>query len=217
MAIRTGKKTKQRRKTNPVANLKKYRGVTEASFTEMRDLLAYKAITKDQDHFLVLKDESDGYAELLSIRGQGVGTMSLPQQASILEGFHHFLQAALDDMKIIISPFPIDTTEQQSYWGTRYGIVANAVRRESNPRRKLQLQTQLRYIRVKQRQNLAVEKALISEEFVLILFGKRKIDLRNKREAVMAWGGKSLVMEPLSLKKKKEVLYRINNLNTSIK
>lgn len=216
MAIR-GAKTQVKKKVSPIEKLKKYRGVSEAKFAEMRDLLAYKAITKDDDHFLVLKEEADGYADLLSIRGQGVGTMSYNEQQNIIEGFHHFLSAALEDMKIIISPFPVDTSHQRRFWGQRYTTVADQLKQATNQRRRQQLQTQLRYISSRQRQNVAVEKALVSEEFILVIFGKRKIDLRNEREAVIAWGGKALVMETLPLEKKEEILTRINNLNTRVK
>jgi hypothetical protein len=79
------------------------------------------------------------------------------------------------------------------------------------------LRTQLRYIDIKQKQNVAVEKKLVSEEFILIIFGKRKQELRNLRDAVISWGGDSLILEPMDLERKEETLFRINNLNTQIK
>lgn len=215
MAIRANKSSKQKEKKNDSSN--HYRGAEDVKFTPMIELLPYKAITNDVDHFIVLKDKDDGYADMLSIRGQGVGTMSAPEQLRIIDGFHSFLQTALDSMKIIISPFPVDTSEQQRYWGHRYVKVMKQVQAASDPRRKQQLRTQLRYIRVKQRQNVDVEKKLVSEEFILVLFGKRKIDLRNLREACKSWGGKSLILEDMSKRKKEEALFRINNLNTQIK
>lgn len=194
-----------------------YRGSENVPSATMLELLAYRGFTKDADHFIVLREKADGYADLLNIRGQGVGTMSGREQQQIIDGFHHFLQTAVDDMKIIISPFPVDASKQKSYWQSRYVKVLKAVQRETDPRRRQQLRTQLRYIDIKQKQNVAVEKKLVSEEFILIIFGKRKQELRNLRDAVISWGGDSLILEPMDLERKEETLFRINNLNTQIK
>ena len=51
----------------------------------------------------------------------------------------------------------------------------------------------------------------------MIIFGKRKQELRNLRDAVISWGGDSLILEPMDLERKEETLFRINNLNTQIK
>ena len=74
----------------------------------MMNLLAYKAITDDPEHFLALKEKEDGYADLLNIRGLGVGTMAQREANIVLDDFYHFLQAALSDVKFIICPFPVD-------------------------------------------------------------------------------------------------------------
>ncbi len=132
----------------------------------------------------------------------------------VLDDFYHFLQAALSDMKFIICPFPVDTTEQKIYWGKRYNRTNIAISQETDPRRKHQLMTQLKYIHQTQRRNMLVENQLISEDFFLLLFGKTKTILRNNRNAAMNWGGSALFLEPLSKKRKEEVLTRINNLNT---
>ncbi|MGY0225732.1 hypothetical protein ACW188_00120, partial [Limosilactobacillus fermentum] len=87
---------------------------------------------------------------------------------------------------------------------------------EQNSRRRLQLQTQQRYIRDKQRTNIEVEKQLVSEEFIIVLFGKDKHTLRQNRQAAIQYGG-SLILEEISLEKKEETLFRINNLNTRVK
>ncbi len=209
--------SRKQRKQQRLEQLEHYRGSEATPSSSMLELLAYKGITKDSDHFIILREKADGYADMLSIRGQGVRTMSIREQDQIIDGFHHFLQTAIDDMKIIISPFPVDASKQKSYWQSRYIKVMNDLKRETDIRRKRQLQTQLHYIENKQWENDQVEKKLVSEEFILLIFGKRPVELRNLRDAVISWGGDALVMEPLSLERKKETLFRINNLNTKIK
>ena len=221
MAINTITKQKKihsgffshKQKENGKDPLEHYRG-EKLAYTPMMNLLAYKAITDDPEHFLALKEKEDGYADLLNIRGLGVGTMAQREANIVLDDFYHFLQAALSDMKFIICPFPVDTTEQKIYWGKRYNRTNIAISQETDPRRKHQLMTQLKYIHQTQRRNMLVENQLISEDFFLLLFGKTKTILRNNRNAAMNWGGSALFLEPLSKKRKEEVLTRINNLNT---
>jgi hypothetical protein len=194
-----------------------FRGTEDFNWLPMMDLLAYKQITNDPDHLIQLKESQDGWADLLTVRGQGVGTMSMNQQGNLIQGFYHFLQAYLEDVTFIISPFPVDTGRQQAFWGRRYERITQQIAREQNPRRRLQLQMQQRYIRDKQRTNIEVEKQLVSEEFIIVLFGKDKHTLRQNRQAAIQYGGSSLILEEISLEKKEETLFQINNLNTRVK
>lgn len=185
--------------------------------TPMLNLLAYKQLTDDPEHFIQFKSNADGYADLLTIRGQGVLSMTRDGQANLILGFKHFLQAYLDDFEFIISPFPVDTSEQQRFWAQRYIRIQEAIRKEQNPQRLQQLRAQLRYINDKQNTNILVERQLVSEEFLLLLYGKTKMNLRQNRQTAINFGGKALVIEPMSRKKKEETLFRINNLNTRVR
>lgn len=51
----------------------------------------------------------------------------------------------------------------------------------------------------------------------MVLFGKTKQQVRERRETAINSGGVALIMSPLTLEKKKEILFRINNLNTEVK
>lgn len=206
----------QQRKEEQIEALKHFSGSQKGPEASMIDLLAYKSITKDNDHFIVLKEVADGYADLLSIRGQGVFSLSGQEQARIINGYHVFLQRMLDDFKIIISPFPADTLKQQRYWAKQWQMVNKQISQETNPRRRNQLLTRRRYIEVKQQQNTDVNRKLVSKEYVLVLFGKSKQNLRDLREMAIGWGGQALNLEVLSLAKKEELLRRINNLNTQL-
>ena len=109
MAINTITKQKKihsglfsrKQKENGKDPLEHYRS-EKLAYTPMMNLLAYKAITDDPEHFLALKEKEDGYADLLNIRGLGVGTMAQREANIVLDDFYHFLQATLSDMKFII-------------------------------------------------------------------------------------------------------------------
>ena len=201
--LRGGKKTKDKAPARIAAS--------------MIDLLPYRRISNDRDALIELKSDKDGYVDLLTIRGQGVLTMTHNAQSELITGFYHFLQAYVEDFKFIISPFPVDTSEQRRYWGERYARVQNLIRQEHDPRRQAQLRAQLRYISDKQNTNMLVEKKLVSEEFVLVIFGKTKSQIRQYRQAAINFGGKALIVEEMPRRKKEETLFRINNLNTRIR
>ena len=220
MVIQTNKKTKVGRigmtkKKNDLSDLLKFNGSDPNLDSSILKLFNYKAITADHDHLIVARDGS--YMDLINIRGHGLYSLTYEQQNIVLSDYHRFLQVFLPDHKYIITPFPVDTSPQKSFWGERYIKVSNQLRRETNAIRRNQLQTQLYYIRIKQNNNILVEQLLHSEEFYLLIFGEDKEEVRDKRSSSINSGGEALIMSQITLEKKKEILFRINNLNTEIK
>lgn len=212
MAIHSETKTKRLKKKKDLTD---FRGTEQPPTAAILDVFNYKAITNDSDHLIVAKNGT--YIDLLNIEGRGVWSLTRDQQDLLLANYHYFLQVFLPDHKYLITPFPVDATSQKTYWGRRYIKVSDQLRVESDPNRIKQLQTQLRYIKDKQKQNFAVERKLRSAEFFMLLFGRTKQELRERRNAAINSGGVALVMNQIPLKKKKEILFRINNLNTDIK
>lgn len=212
MAIHSETKTKRLKKEKDLAD---FRGTEQPPTAAILDVFNYKAITNDSDHLIVAKNGT--YIDLLNIEGRGVWSLTRDQQDLLLANYHYFLQVFLPDHKYLITPFPVDATSQKTYWGRRYIKVSDQLRMERDPNRIKQLQTQLRYIKDKQQQNFAVERKLRSAEFFMLLFGRTKQELRERRNAAINSGGVALVMNQIPLKKKKEILFRINNLNTDIK
>lgn len=186
------------------------------SVTPMYELLNYKGFTENKDHFLVLKDSDDGYAELLNIRGQGIGTLSFNQQKQLIEGYHDFLSMYLEDMQIMISPFPTDTSVQRSNTLKRYNQLSERIAQEKNQSKKMQLLTRLRYVKDQLQTLKSVERELFNQDFILILFAKNQRELRINRDNAITWGNGAITLEKMDLDKKKLILYRMNNLNTRI-
>ncbi len=212
MAIHSETKTKRLKKEKDLTD---FRGTEQPPISAILDIFNYKAITNDSDHLIVAKNGT--YIDLLNIEGRGVWSLTRDQQDLLLANYHYFLQVFLPDHKYLITPFPVDATSQKTYWGRHYIKVSDQLRVERDPNRIKQLQTQLRYIKDKQQQNFAVERKLRSAEFFMLLFGRTKQELRERRNAAINSGGVALVMNQIPLKKKKEILFRINNLNTDIK
>ncbi len=212
MAIHSETKTKRLKKEKDLTD---FRGTEQPPIAAILDIFNYKAITNDSDHLIVAKNGT--YIDLLNIEGRGVWSLTRDQQDLLLANYHYFLQVFLPDHKYLITPFPVDATSQKTYWGRHYIKVSDQLRVERDPNRIKQLQTQLRYIKDKQQQNFAVERKLRSAEFFMLLFGRTKQELRERRNAAINSGGVALVMNQIPLKKKKEILFRINNLNTDIK
>lgn len=215
MAIHNSTRMAKYRKKRNKQDLTTFHGTEQPPTASILELFNYKKITNDDDHLIVAKNGT--FIDLLNIEGHGVWSLTRDQQDVLLAHFHYFLQVFLPDNKFLITPFPVDTSSQKSYWGMRYIKVSDQLRVEQNSNRIRQLQTQLRYIKNKQEQNFAVERKLRSAEFFMILFGKTKQEIRERRNAAINSGGMALIMSQLSLEKKRQILFRINNLNTDIK
>lgn len=191
------------------------RGKPIGSNTDMIRLMGYKGMTNDQEAFIILKDADDGYADILSIQGQALNTMSGNAKRALLLGFDNFLQVYLEDMKIIATPFQVDTSLQQSYEMQMYAEVSQELRYARDPRIIDQLKTRLKYINNQIALQKQADEFLFNEEYFLLYFGKTRQEIYNNRQNLISWGGKTLILSPFhDLKKKENVLKRINNLNT---
>ncbi len=196
--------------TNSTANV-------PMDFAPMTALLGYKGFTDDRDHFIKLKQSDDGYAELLTIQGQGIATMSPRHQRSLTTGFEDFLRAMVDDAKFIISPFPADTSEQRAYTSHLISVVNKQMKRATNKRVYHQLATRRHYLQNQLQRLIQVEKQLSNQEFICVLFSHHRRDLRTLRDNAISWGGNAIILDKIPVKKKEEILFRINNLNTKIR
>lgn len=187
------------------------------NFAPITMLMGYKGLTKDRDHFLILKDPDDGYAELLSIQGQGIASMPPRQQAQLIAGFRDYLRAMVDDCKFLISPFPADTSEQRAYTAHLLYVVGRQMKQTHNQRLYRQLATRHSYLKGQLQRLIQVEKQHSNQEFICALFNRHRRDLRNLRDNAIVWGGSALRMDKISAKKKEQIIFRINNLNTRIR
>lgn len=191
------------------------RGKPIGSNTDMIRLMGYKGLTNDREAFIILKDADDGYADILSIQGQALNTMSDNAKRSLLLGFDNFLQVYLEDMKIIATPFQVDTGLQQSYERQMYAEVSQELRYAQDSRLIRQLKTRLKYIDNQINLQKEAEEWLFNEEYFLLYFGKTRQEIYNNRQNLISWGGKTLILSPFDdIQKKENVLKRINNLNT---
>lgn len=186
-------------------------------FAPMTELLGYKGLTDDRDHFIKLKQSEDGYAELLTVQGQGIATMSPRHQMSLITGFQDFLRAMIDDAKFIISPFPADTSEQRAYTSHLISVVNRQMKQATNKRIYHQLATRRHYLQNQLQRLIQVEKQLSNQEFICVLFSHHRRDLRTLRDNAISWGGNAVILDKIPVKKKEEILFRINNLNTRIR
>lgn len=193
------------------------RGTEFVDSSPMIKLLGYKGLTPTKDAFIILKDEGDGYADMLTIRGQGVETMAAKQQMFVIEGYMGFLRAFLEDSKVIVSPFPADTSAQQRYSSKMYAAVTDRLRQTTDPKQRRQLQTRLRYINDQLQTNVQVEKELYNQEYILLIFGRNVRQLRDLRDNAIRWGGSSVILSQMDRKHKKEAMFRINNMNSRLR
>lgn len=164
-------------------------------------LLRYKRLTNDQDHFLVLSNNT--YAEMLQIEGIGLETLAPVELNKVLNTYLSFLRRYLDDVTYITSLYPVEIETQRSYWIRKYDHAVS--------------DTQRHYIDDRIAMLEATHKQKSNQEYMLILFGDTQEALKKNINLVKSWGGDAIKVRGMTLEKKIAKLEQLNNMNTGSK
>ena len=205
-------------------------------FKSITQILGYKAITNDKNHFLVCKDRFNrtiGLAEILKVRGAGISGMSEDVKNVIIQNYWTFLRQFPNDINFIALPLPNDTKAQQRVWEQQLANCQSKVLNETLSETEL-IQTKARIELIKEDLNELknVGLFLINQGFFMIIlqsmsqnnanvetgelkniFKQTSNELRRKVDEAFsidrAYPALNLVK--ISREKKEELLKRINN------
>lgn len=178
------------------------------------DLLNYKNITDDDNHFIVLKDGT--YCNFLQVPGVGLDSFPGNKYGEITDGFTHFLRQYVYDLTFLTTQFPASTQEQQIYWNRRLFKVQTKIQESHDSNQRKQLRTKERYIKQSLRVVKNVEQQLENQEYICFVFAKTKRDLLSRCTDVKHYGEQYLSFNDIDLKRKKQLLFKINNMNTPL-
>lgn len=181
---------------------------------EMQNWLKYKKLTADTDAFLQLSD--DTFAEILAIEGIGLAQLPDGEMNDVANGFAEFWRHYLEDTTIITTPFPATTTQQQMFWHERYQQAQDEARRTVSERNKRVWLARQRYSSDRIKAAKAVEDHLQNQEYIIVLFGKSRSELRQLIDNAYENGGQYLQFRKLSRERKQLMLFRINNMNVQV-
>lgn len=175
--------------------------------------LPYKDILNRKGYPILLQD--DTYADLLNLPGKDLDFLDAEganSSKSIIADFHTLLSTYLEDFDIKISQLPADTRVQQATWGKELIKVEAQMSDDSLDERHYNQLLQMRQTILRE---ISLEKDVVSDikhqEYTAVIYGKTLAALEKNRRDFIANAGLAFTPEPVTLERKKMVLYQINN------
>ncbi|CUW11300.1 hypothetical protein [Leuconostoc gasicomitatum] len=177
-------------------------------------LLPYTDILeKKKGQPIHLKDGT--YADMLNLPGKDLDFLNADGDNSaseIIGAFHVLLTTFVEDFDIKISQLPADTRMQQSAWGQELvRVEAQLQQLPSDSRQYAQLVSMRQFIL----REINLEKNVVGDikhqEYTAVIYGKTIPALDKNRRDFIAQSGAAFSPEPVTLERKKMILYQINN------
>jgi len=175
--------------------------------------LPYKDILNKKGHPILLAD--DTYADMLNLPGKDLDFLNAEGDKSsnaIIADFHQLLSVYVEDFDIFVSQLPADTRIQQASWGQELVSVESQLNSGDLDDRHYQ---QLLMMRQTILQEINIEKNVVGDikhqEYTAVIYGKTLAALDKNRRDFMAHAGMTFTPEPVSINRKKMVMYQINN------
>ncbi|TPR15033.1 hypothetical protein DY052_06290 [Apilactobacillus timberlakei] len=200
------------------------------------DLLGYKTLTQDRNHYLVLADEDNktsGLAEILKVGGAGIGGLSDDMKRNIAINFIKFLRMNSNEIGFVSLPIPNDTKAQQRNWEKLYfNLQQQLVNNDYSKDEREQKVERLKYIKENIARFKEVELNLINQGSFMIIyqdlaqstpdadtgrmrsaFKQTVLNLNKKVTQCLNLDNNypSLTLSKISPKEKEKLLKRINN------
>lgn len=186
-------------------------------FKSSIDLLGYKGLTHDPNHYLILSNEYNetvGFAEMIKVEGQALADLPNEAMKSVVSDFIVFLRQYLDDIEFISLPLPNDSHKQQNEWTLKLNEVENLLANNSDKlseREREQLLAQRKYIK----ETIAIFKSidinLLNQGYVLIVYENTIPLLKNAVNNIFRLSSNTLRLHKMTVKDKETLCHRINN------
>lgn len=173
---------------------------TKYDFTVL-DILPFKQIIDDENALLVGTDNS--YYQIFKIVTHALNLSNQEEKNRLMMRFSNFNRLLENDYKILSTLFHIDNSPQKLYWSNK---VDNA---ENEQQRKYAMEQLLVLSRVEE------DPSQKNQEHFLVVNAKTIDDMRNLVEVLYQSHNGMIEPQPLSFEKKEQLIFRLNNQNTS--
>lgn len=142
--------------------------------------LGYKGLTHDVHNYIALKDGS--YAELVLVRGMSIDDLTYEQSKELVKSAGAFFRAQSTgtDINFFGYSFKVNTKKQQKSWQKNKELLLEAIAKETDPRKRHQLNRRLEMVNGEIHRLIFVENNFWSREFLMAVFAKNKGQLENK-------------------------------------
>ena len=165
------------------------------------DVLPFKQIIDDENALVVGIDNS--YYQIFKIVTHALNLANQEEKNRLMMRFANFNRLIESDYSIISTLFHIDNAPQKAYWSNK---VDNA---EDAQQRKYAMEQLLVLSRVEE------DPSQKNQEHFLIVNAKSIDDMRNLVDVLYQSHNGMIEPQPLSYEKKEQLLFRLNNQNTS--
>lgn len=141
----------------------------------------------------------DAYFDIYSIVCKNLASASESDIEYDILLYSRFYKTYSDDIKIVAMNFPTDTKSQQIYVKHKIETTTNQVYKE--------------HLAIKLAELEYIEKHLTDREYYLIVFADSKEKFLDLKTAIM---NNNALFTEITAEKKKKILYKLTNKNTSI-
>ncbi|TDM28750.1 hypothetical protein ETH98_08440 [Macrococcoides caseolyticum] len=159
-------------------------------------VIPYKQITKEG--YLLLEDNT--YAEIYQFETHALNTINADEKAQLMTQLASFYRINIEDIKVISFKYPSDSEAQQLYWLHKYETATNPLQRayQQDNIRRLQISA----------------KTHKEMDHYVFVYADSKKGMSVVKDNIRQTSGGLLRKTPLSQKKKTNVLFQLNNMNT---
>ncbi|XZH53324.1 hypothetical protein ACSW8Q_17580 (plasmid) [Clostridium perfringens] len=153
----------------------------------------------DEDDIFITKQ---GYLDIYQINTRDTINLSESERKVYVYSFIAFLRNFVEDFKIIIMNFPVNTVKQQEYIEGRIADCINEI--------------YINYLKEELDKLKFMEKHRNNKEYFLMVFMKNEVDRDAMMKKIELVQNIAVPLRQLDLEKKIKILFKLNNMNTKL-
>lgn len=153
----------------------------------------------DEDDIFITKQ---GYLDIYQINTRDTINLSESERKVYVYSFIAFLRNFVEDFKIIIMNFPVNTVKQQEYIEGRIADCINEI--------------YINYLKEELDKLKFMEKHRNNKEYFLMVFMKNEADRDAMMKKIELVQNIAVSLRQLDLEKKIKILFKLNNMNTKL-
>lgn len=187
-------KQEQREKRQELKELKRE---SKNTLPSTRKVLPF--IDIDEDDIFITKQ---GFLDIYQINTRDTTNLSESEKQVYVYSFIAFLRNYVEDFKIVIMNFPVNTVKQQEYIERRIASSKNEL--------------YIHYLEEELDKLKFMENHRNNKEYFLMVFMKNKAERDNMIKKIELVQNIAVPLKQLDLEKKLKILFKLNNMNTKL-
>lgn len=144
----------------------------------------------------------EGVMDILQIETKDLHSLNKDEMEFFLYSDSGFLRSYYPSIKMVALNFPVNNTRQLNYWKKKQGETEDPLK--------------LRFIKRKIFELQFLEKERTNREFFLFIYAKNVQQLEERRSLAIRNKKQSFPVKTLSIQKKEDILFILNNQNSKL-